>query len=114
MAGLNLGGSQTISGSTSQHGEYKGHGIGARALQGYPGGSGGPTPLPVPVISEPPVTPAPTPVAAAQAPWWFNQYYYYNYGTSSIEGNTKQDGTFKGHGTGASIQGGLTASGDIK
>ena len=107
MAGLNVGSSQTISGSTSQHGEYKGHGIGAHA-------QGGPTaPLPLPAIPESAV---PAPVAA-QAPWWFNQKYYYcynNYGTSSIEGNTKQDGTFKGHGTGASVQGGFTASGDIK
>ncbi|KAF7837729.1 zinc finger CCCH domain-containing protein 49-like [Senna tora] len=111
MADLNVGGSQTISGITVQQGEYKGHGVGAQAQ----GNAHGPR---VPFIPESAVAVA-APSVQAPGPWWFYYpvpQYYYNYnnhGTARIEGNTKQDGTFKGHGTGASIQGGFNASGDI-
>ncbi|KAK4265889.1 hypothetical protein QN277_026880 [Acacia crassicarpa] len=39
---------------------------------------------------------------------------YHNSGTETIQGDTVQTGTFKGHGTGAKIQGGFTASGNIQ
>lgn len=52
---------------------------------------------------------SPVPVAPSQS-----HYYHTNSGTSTIQGDLKQDGTFKGHGTGARIQGGFTASGDIQ
>ncbi|XP_054805535.1 uncharacterized protein LOC129308450 [Prosopis cineraria] len=40
--------------------------------------------------------------------------HYHNSGTETIQGDTVQTGTFKGHGTGAKIQGGFTASGNIQ
>ncbi|KAF7837728.1 zinc finger CCCH domain-containing protein 49-like [Senna tora] len=78
---------------------------------------------------------APFPNYPSQPPQFQFQYYQYqtqpyaygytpyvptgygeqhqNTGTQTIGGRTEQSGTFKGHGTGASIQGGFTASGSI-
>ncbi|XP_028751731.1 zinc finger CCCH domain-containing protein 49-like [Neltuma alba] len=98
MAGLNVNG-------------YAGVGVGAQApyptqpqyqYQYYPYGGYPPQPQ-----QQPPYPPASAPVPTPPGS------RHQNSGTESIGGKTEQSGTFKGHGTGASIQGGFTASGSI-
>ncbi|KAK4265887.1 hypothetical protein QN277_026878 [Acacia crassicarpa] len=105
MAGLNVNG-------------YAGFGVGAQApypaqpqpqpqpqpqYQYYPYGG-----YPPQFQQQPPYPPASSPVPTPPP-----GSHHQNSGTQSIGGNTEQSGTFKGHGTGASIQGGFTATGNI-
>lgn len=90
------------------------------ASSGYPAMSGG--------INQPQMQPQFQPQMQPQFQPQYNPYFYgygfppppppsnqyHNSGTETIQGNTVQTGTFKGHGTGARIQGGFTASGNIQ
>ncbi|KAK4265888.1 hypothetical protein QN277_026879 [Acacia crassicarpa] len=107
MAGLNVNG-------------YAGFGVGAQApypaqpqpqpqpqpqyqYQYYPYGGYPPQFQQQPSTYPPASSPVPTPPGS----------HHQNSGTQSIGGKTEQSGTFKGHGAGASIQGGFTATGGI-